>query len=308
MKNLFILLIIFSIILYLSRCGSPLIRATEKGEIQTIKILIDKGEDVNGKSGYFSSFMDQATPLHVAAIKGYTEIIKILLDRGATIESLATDIMGNTHTPLMCSVLEVPDDITPHIETAKYLLSRGANIDHAIKCFKEYYQRKDQDNESSVIYLSAMERLHKLKSEMTGTKYEYKTAKSASGMLLAVMDFIDDGVSKKLASKISEMIRNSLINKGGYTVVERSQMNLILKEQGFQMSGCTDTSCAVKIGKLLSARKMLMGKVMKIGKSIIISGRIVDVEMGIGEAAFNAKASNVDELFNAVNEFVNNMK
>jgi hypothetical protein len=53
---------------------------------------------------------------------------------------------------------------------------------------------------------------------------------------------------------------------------------------------------------------MLVGKVMKIGTSIIISGRIVDVEKGVGEAAFNAKAANEDDLFNAVNTFVDNIK
>jgi curli biogenesis system outer membrane secretion channel CsgG len=142
----------------------------------------------------------------------------------------------------------------------------------------------------------------------TESKNTNKSLKSEKGMLLAVMDFIGEGVSKTLASQISEMVRNSLINKGVYTVVERAQVELILKEQGFQMSGCTDTTCAVKVGKLLSAKKMLVGKVIKLGTSIIISGRVVDVESGVGEAAYNAKATNEEDLFNAVNSFVDNIK
>jgi curli biogenesis system outer membrane secretion channel CsgG len=142
----------------------------------------------------------------------------------------------------------------------------------------------------------------------TVKKLAPESSRSGEGMLLAVMDFTGDGVSMNLASQTSEMLRNTFINKGGYTIVERSQMDQILKEQGFQMSGCTDTSCAVEIGKLLSAKKILIGKVMKVGNSIIISGRIVDVEKGVGEAASTAKAASEDDLFNAVNEFVNNIK
>ena len=54
-----------------------------------------------------------------------------------------------------------------------------------------------------------------------------------------------------------------MINTGQYVVIERNEMSKILNEQGFQMTGCTDVSCAVG-GKLMSARKMLVGTIMKI--------------------------------------------
>ena len=55
------------------------------------------------------------------------------------------------------------------------------------------------------------------------------------------------------------------VNTGLFTVGERGEMDSILKEQGFQASGCTDIECAVKIGKLLSANKMLVGEIGKLG-------------------------------------------
>ena len=76
-----------------------------------------------------------------------------------------------------------------------------------------------------------------------------------------------------------------MINTGQYTVIERSEMGKILREQGFAMTGCTEVSCAVQAGKLLSARKMLVGTVMKLDQSIIINGRIIDVEKGTAEFA-----------------------
>jgi curli biogenesis system outer membrane secretion channel CsgG len=88
---------------------------------------------------------------------------------------------------------------------------------------------------------------------------------------LAVMDFKAKGVSHTVADNVSELIRTELINIGKYTVLERSQMSEILKEQSFQMTGCTDVSCAVQVGKLLSARKIMVGSVMQVGSKIVIS-------------------------------------
>jgi len=101
---------------------------------------------------------------------------------------------------------------------------------------------------------------------------------------IAVMDFIPKGVPVTMAQNISELIRAELINSNTCIVIERAQMGSLLREQGFQQTGCTDVSCAVQVGKLLSAQKILIGTVMKMGNSLIITGRIVDVEKGVDRA------------------------
>jgi TolB-like protein len=121
---------------------------------------------------------------------------------------------------------------------------------------------------------------------------------------VAVMDFQAKGVSNSLAKNISEVIRNELITYNEFIVVERTQVDKILKEIGFQQSGCTDVSCAVKIGQMLSANKILIGNLMKVGKKIIITGRLVDVEKGIGVSAANQSASSEDDLDDAVKIFI----
>jgi curli biogenesis system outer membrane secretion channel CsgG len=125
--------------------------------------------------------------------------------------------------------------------------------------------------------------------------------------IIAVIDFTAKDVSTSVALSVSELIRTELINSGKYTVIERSQMKEILKEQGFQQTGCTDVSCAVEIGKLLSAKKMLVGSVIKLGTKLIISGRVVDVERGIGEKGASGKANSPDQLDEGVIEFINNL-
>lgn len=98
---------------------------------------------------------------------------------------------------------------------------------------------------------------------------------------IAVMDLQARGVPETLASTVSALVRSEIVNTGLFTVVEREQINEIMKEQGLQMSGCTEQACAVQMGRLLSARKMLVGELNAAGGSFVATIRIVDVELGL---------------------------
>lgn len=104
-------------------------------------------------------------------------------------------------------------------------------------------------------------------------------------MRIAVMDLKADGVPDKTARTISSMLRSDLVNDGHFKVLERSQMDSILKEQGFQQTGCTDQECAVEMGRLLSVKKILIGEVSEDEGIMYIAVRIVDVEKGEVEFA-----------------------
>jgi len=90
-------------------------------------------------------------------------------------------------------------------------------------------------------------------------------------------------------------------------VIERAQMANILREQGFQQTGCTDVTCAVEVGKILSASKILIGNVIPLGKSIVITGRIVDVESGVAEHGEKEVATSEENLPDAVVQFVDKL-
>jgi hypothetical protein len=119
-------------------------------------------------------------------------------------------------------------------------------------------------------------------------------------MRIAVMDLKGEGIQSNTTRVVTNMLRTSLINLKKFTIIERSQMDQIMKEQGFQKTGCTDQDCAVQIGKVLSARKMLIGELSSIGSSLIITVRIVDVERAEAEFAEMEKAQDVNQLDTAV--------
>jgi hypothetical protein len=99
---------------------------------------------------------------------------------------------------------------------------------------------------------------------------------------IAVLDLEPrGGLSADEILSISDRLRGELIGTGRYTVIERAQMDAILKEQGFQQTGvCSDASCIVQVGQLLAVHKMVGGSIGKVGKAYSINLKIIDVQSG----------------------------
>lgn len=98
---------------------------------------------------------------------------------------------------------------------------------------------------------------------------------------VGVLRFIaKGGVSAAEADVVEELFRSELVEDGAWDILDRNNMNKILKEQSFQQSGCTENECAVKIGQLLNMQYMVYGNLMKIGESFFVSVGMVNVETG----------------------------
>lgn len=123
-------------------------------------------------------------------------------------------------------------------------------------------------------------------------------------MRIIVMDLKPIGLSLVEGKATSRLLESDIVDSKLFVVVERNQITAILKEQGFQQTGCTDSACAVEVGKLLSANKILMGDVSKLGKMIMMTVKIVDVEKGISEFSVNQKAKSMAVIDEAINELV----
>ena len=98
---------------------------------------------------------------------------------------------------------------------------------------------------------------------------------------IAVLDLDPIGVTRSESQTLTDRLRSELVATGAFTVIERAEMDEILKEQGFQQTGCTSDACAVEIGKLLNVRRIVAGSIGKIGSVYTISLRVIDVETGV---------------------------
>ena len=96
---------------------------------------------------------------------------------------------------------------------------------------------------------------------------------------VAVIDFEGAGISASALTALSEIFRYELMGTGLYDVMDRTNMEEVLKEQGFQMSGaCTDLGCMVQVGQILGVSKIFGGTIGQLGTKYVISVKMIDVE------------------------------
>lgn len=117
----------------------------------------------------------------------------------------------------------------------------------------------------------------------------------AEAPLLAVDELSAQGVSVSDATIIADRLRSELLRTGDVRVLDRSEMDRILKEQAFRQNGaCDQRECAVEIGKRLAVDRMVVGTVGKIGGLYTLGVRLVDVRTG--EVLFTAIEDNEGRL------------
>ncbi|MBP1656226.1 MAG: repeat-containing protein [Bacteroidetes bacterium] len=103
--------------------------------------------------------------------------------------------------------------------------------------------------------------------------------KEGEPVKMAILSFEGKGVPAEVADITLSSVSNALANFDYITLVERKQIETILKEQQFQLSGLTEEE-GVSVGKILKADVVLLGSVGKLGSSLVFSARLISVETG----------------------------
>jgi TolB-like protein len=111
-------------------------------------------------------------------------------------------------------------------------------------------------------------------------------------MKIAVMDFNPGvGVSEATVNGLSEMLITALFETRKFTIVERTQINRAIQEQGFQKSVISAGQIA-QVGKILGVRYVLIGTV-----NFIVTERTIEnvvTEMAKGEYNIDVRIVDVE--------------
>ncbi len=105
------------------------------------------------------------------------------------------------------------------------------------------------------------------------------------------------GVTTEQATAIADAVRAALSRSQKLQLVAREQTEQILREQRFQYSVCGSSDCAVEAGKLLGVREIFSISVMRIQQRYALSIKIIDVETGAQESAYEDTAASVEKLY-----------
>jgi len=96
---------------------------------------------------------------------------------------------------------------------------------------------------------------------------------------VAVLDFGGgDDVSPEIGQVLADYCRQAIRECQCMTIVDRESMRAILSEEDFAATfECDDTRCLVDFGRKLRAQKIVHGRITRVGKSYVLSIRLVDV-------------------------------
>jgi len=97
---------------------------------------------------------------------------------------------------------------------------------------------------------------------------------------VAVMDFeADPGLPKGIERVVSDKVREALLSAAKYILIDRANVEIIMKELAFAQTGVCNQTCAVEVGRALSAHLIITGRVSQLAPTQCqVSGQMTDVE------------------------------
>ena len=111
---------------------------------------------------------------------------------------------------------------------------------------------------------------------------------------IAVLSIDATVISRDEARVFEDYLSSHLVQTGKYRVIDRKQREVMLEEAKFATSGMGDEREQLEIGKLLSAEYIIVGSLGKLGSSIILNLKLIQVETGSTNATASETYRNMD--------------
>ena len=158
--------------------GPPLLYAVDKGQIEIVELLLDKGADID------SIDVSQQTALMVASGMGHFGIVELLLKRGANVNATEND--GYT------ALIYASSGEDGHPEIVKLLLEKGADVNAS-----------ENDGYTALIYASQNGHTEIVKMLLDTTKINVRTTESRQALINAIENDHHKIVSMLLGSGVN---------------------------------------------------------------------------------------------------------
>jgi hypothetical protein len=99
---------------------------------------------------------------------------------------------------------------------------------------------------------------------------------------VAVLDsIIPQNMDPSVISPATDRIIEKLVQSQRFTVLDRANIESVLKEREFQVSGMVSDQDAVTAGKYLGADFIVVSKISKVGDTNFMSGKMINVKTGV---------------------------
>jgi TolB-like protein len=108
-----------------------------------------------------------------------------------------------------------------------------------------------------------------------------------------------------LGELVSETFTSALVNSQGFKIIEREQLDKVVKEMEMNQTGFIETTDAVEIGKILHADAIITGSVTLLHDQIQLNARIIEIESAyVISAETKTTTYTLQNITNIANEIV----
>lgn len=111
---------------------------------------------------------------------------------------------------------------------------------------------------------------------------------------IAVLDsLVENNVDPSVQIPVTEKLIEVFVGKTNYTVIDRTDVQSVMSERKFQLSGMVKTEEIREVGHYLGADLICLAKVSLVGQTFFISVKMIDVENGtiVGQATDQSRGS-----------------
>lgn len=116
---------------------------------------------------------------------------------------------------------------------------------------------------------------------------------------IAVLDFQIQGKgfeTEDMGKIVAEWLITAFVKEGRFDVIERRLIEKVLREQSFSVSGAVDSQSASRLGKVLGAKIVISGSVIRLSRFTEVNARLISVETGSILAAEKVKSESATRL------------
>ncbi len=111
-----------------------------------------------------------------------------------------------------------------------------------------------------------------------------------------------------LGELISETFTSALVNSNNFKIIEREQLNKVVKEMEMNETGLIESTEAVAIGKMLHADAIITGSVALLNNQIQLNARIIEIESAFVISAESATTRySLDTINKTINTIVHKL-
>lgn len=124
---------------------------------------------------------------------------------------------------------------------------------------------------------------------------------AARKVRIAILKFKANNTSQNYTEAVRDILEVQLFQTNAFELIERNQIDIILREQGFDKNQCTDAGCAIQIGKVLSVDMVVVGSV-NLMKDYTITVKFVMMNTGKVIFADSEVAPHKDDVETSINK------